>query len=108
MTESTKTLHCANCGIQIVSTVTGYTHIPRLGDALIPCTNPAGALPKIDPDRLNVVIGAFNIAFKGVPQDVDLLNRCRMALDACPEEVVRELGVAVGALAALIRERIGE
>lgn len=107
MEQSTETMQCVNCGVLIVSTVTGYTHIPRFGDAIIDCTNPMGAFPEIDPERLNVVMGAFNIAFHGVPQDVDLVNRTRMALDACPEEVVREFGVAVGALAALIRERLG-
>lgn len=64
-------------------------------------------LPDIDPDRLNVVIGAFNIAFHGVPKEADLLSRSRMALDACPEEVVRGLGEAVNAFATLIHERLG-
>lgn len=65
-------------------------------------------LPKIDPDRLSIVLRAFNIAFNGTPQSVDLVNRARMALDAAPEELVRELGQAVDALADLIDERLGK
>lgn len=64
-------------------------------------------LPEIDPDRLSIIIGAFNVAFRGVPQEADLLTRGRMALDACPEEVVRELGEAVGAFSVLIHDRLG-
>jgi hypothetical protein len=64
-------------------------------------------LPEIDPDRLSIVIRAFNLAFNGTPQSVDLVNRARMALDAAPDELVSELGKAVDALAVLIRERLG-
>lgn len=65
-------------------------------------------LPNIDPNRLNLVVGAFNVAFQGVPQEMDLLTRARMALDACPQEIVRELGEAVDAFAGLVHERLGD
>lgn len=65
-------------------------------------------IPTIDVDRLSQAIAAWNIAFPGTPQNADLVNRARMALDALPDEVVRELGQAADVLATLTRERLGE
>ncbi|GAA4626668.1 hypothetical protein GCM10023196_035820 [Actinoallomurus vinaceus] len=64
-------------------------------------------MPTIDPDRLSVCIDVFKVALNGTPQSVDLVNRGRMALDALPDEVVRELGEAADALARLTGERLG-
>lgn len=65
------------------------------------------AKPAIDEDRLSQAITAWNIAFPQTPQNVDLVNRARMALDALPDEVVQELGEAADALARLAGERLG-
>jgi hypothetical protein len=62
----------------------------------------------IEPKRLGVLIGAFNIAFTGAPESVDLVDRTRLALKALPDEIVRELGEAAGVLAMLAEERLGE
>jgi hypothetical protein len=62
----------------------------------------------LDPKRLGVLIGAFNLAFTGTPEDADLMNRTRMALETLPDEIVREFGDAAGMLVTLTRERLGE
>jgi hypothetical protein len=64
-------------------------------------------MPEIDPDRLSICIDVFKTALNGVPQSVDLVNRGRMALDALPDEVVREIGKAASVLAKLAGERLG-
>jgi hypothetical protein len=44
MSESTKTLECVTCGIQIVPTGDGgYTHTPRMEDPQTGCTDPRPA-----------------------------------------------------------------
>lgn len=62
----------------------------------------------LDPKRLGILIGAFNLAFVKTPDGEDLVKRTRMALDTLPDDIVRELGDAAGLMVTLAKEKLGE
>lgn len=63
-------------------------------------------LPPIDPKHLGFLAGEFSSAFLGTSESEDFVTRTRMALDALPDEVVRELGDAIDVLATLTKKRL--
>lgn len=62
----------------------------------------------LDPKRLGILIGAFNLAFVKTPDGEDLVDRTRMALATLPDDIVRELGDAAGLMVTLAREKLAE